>query len=442
MYVCFITVGQILRPARRRRRLTCADFRRVQLSQIVNGILGTEKAIPLEFIINGQFLRTDIETFLNNNGISAESLLTVEYVRAILPPTHVASYQHDDWVSAVDVSGGSGPGQERILSGCMDGHLRVWNTSNQCIATSAANEAAVQGMRGIKSARWITDKQIASGGYDRVVRVWSYEDTQIKPHIELYGHRSSINHIATHGKSDRILSASSDHTVGVWSTKRSEKIEAPENLVPRATNKRQKLSSAGAGIQTAQRGPVMQLRGHTDQVMGVAFHPDDATAGYSAGYDRTLRTWDLTTGVLVDTRTVPGGQAVWSICATKELGLVACGTAGRGANIAMIDPRANATSTVAMLLKGHSNPVSSIDVDPDSKYGLVSGSYDSTCKVWDLRSSQAGQGGAASESVYTISREGKASGDNKVLDVCWNKDVGIVAGGEDSRVQINKGGGT
>lgn len=295
-------------------------------------------------------------------------------------------------------------------------------------------------MRGLKAARWISNKQIASAGYDRVVRVWNFEDKQIQPHVELYGHRMPINHIAAHGPSSRILSASADHTVGVWSTRKNGAPEAPGSLIPR-TNKRQKLSKSGEAIQTAQRGALLQLKGHTDQVTGVAFHPEDPTAGYSTGYDRTLRTWDLTTGVLVDTKTIPGGQASLSICPTKDLGLVACGTAGRGANIAMIDPRANATATVAMSLRGHSGPVSSIQVDPDSKYGLVSASYDSTCKVWDLRSSRAGEGGVTSESVYTVSREGKGSGDNKVLDVCWNRELGIVAGGEDSKVQINKDSG-
>jgi len=65
--------------------------------------LETVQPVPLEFLVNGQFLRTSLDEYLTQNGISAETTLNVEYVKALIPPLHVASYEHDDWVSAVDV---------------------------------------------------------------------------------------------------------------------------------------------------------------------------------------------------------------------------------------------------------------------------------------------------------------------------------------------------
>ena len=54
--------------------------------------------------------------------------------------------------------------------------------------------------------------------------------------------------------------------------------------------------------------------------------------------------------------------------------------------------------------------------------------------------------GRLGESVYVIDRESakgkpKAVADEgvKVFGVCWDRDVGIVSGGEDLRVQIHKG---
>ena len=86
--------------------------------------------------------------------------------------------------------------------------------------------------------------------------------------------------------------------------------------------------------------------------------------------------------------------------------------------------------------------------DPDSAYGLVSGSHDGTCRIWDVRSSRSDNDGAVGESVYTIPRESvrdearKAGGEGvKVFGVCWDKDVGIVSVGEDKRAQINRGRG-
>jgi ribosome biogenesis protein YTM1 len=55
-------------------------------------------------------------------------------------------------------------------------------------------------------------------------------------------------------------------------------------------------------------------------------------------------------------------------------------------------------------------------------------------------------GGSVSEPVYTIGREwlkGKklpVAGDGaKVLSVAWDQSWGIVSGGEDKKVQINRG---
>lgn len=99
-----------------------------------------------------------------------------------------------------------------------------------------------------------------------------------------------------------------------------------------------------------------------------------------------------------------------------------------------------------MTLRGHSNAVVSLAIDPGSAYGLVSGSHDGSCRVWDVRASRSEKDGVVGESVFTISREcqkGEArrvGGEGvKVFGVCWDADVGVVSGGEDKRVQINRG---
>lgn len=61
-------------------------FRRYQLSQYVNSQLELGQPVPFEFLINGSYLRRSLEDYLTENGISAENTLTVEYVRARIPP--------------------------------------------------------------------------------------------------------------------------------------------------------------------------------------------------------------------------------------------------------------------------------------------------------------------------------------------------------------------
>ena len=113
-----------------------------------------------------------------------------------------------------------------------------------------------------------------------------------------------------------------------------------------------------------------------------------------------------------------------------------------------MDPRASATTVSAMTLRGHSNAVVSLAPDLESSYGLVSGSHDGTCRVWDVRSSKSDKDGRIGESMYCIERESvkgesrRVAGEGvKVFGVCWDQNVGIVSVGEDKKVQINRGKG-
>lgn len=425
---------------------------RHKLSTLVNDLLHRdENRIPFDILINGEFLRTSIDEFLTKNGINAESTLEVEYTRALVPPLNVTSFEHDDWVSAVDVlsqytNASIQSGQERILSASYDGLVRVWNTSGDVLATS---EAPNNGGRitGLKTVKWLSDKKIVSGGLDSTVRILKYDDDTrtMTTSLELFNHRWAIEDVAIHSSSNRILSASADTTLSLFSSNAKENPIAPSNLLPSsgaASNKRQKLSKPDRTVPA--RGALATLSGHSAPVSGVIFKADDATVAHSVSHDHTLKTWDLATHTCVDTRTT--GHSLLSICAVPSRSLLATGTSAR--HITLVDPRASATQISVMTLRGHKNAVVSLDTDPASEHSLVSGSHDGTVQIWDLRNVSAGSQmgeGMTGESVYTINRQGrsaeavKSHGEGaKVFSVRWDRDVGIVSGGEDKRVQINR----
>ena len=414
----------------------------------MNRLLDSERPIPLEFLINGQFLRTSLDEFLTQNGISAETTLNVEYVKALVPPLPVASYEHDDWVSSVDVLSASSkatqwarsssgvPRQSRILSGSYDGLVRVWGMSSDLLATGEGHTAPV------KSAQFISPTTVVSGGIDRSLRLWKYQDAEVgqgslTQSLELFGHKSSIDSLAVHAPSSRILSASADHTVGFWSMKKSDAPAVSDSLVP-TSNKRRKVSHTSK--PTAQRGPLSLLSSHQAQVSDVCFDETDPTVAYSTSWDHTLKTWDLPTATCVDTRTT--GQSLFSICHLPSSSLIAAGTSAR--HITLIDPRASAQTISALTLRGHTNAVASLARDPNSTHQLLSGSHDGTCRIWDLRSVRNDSSERIGESVYAIERE-SAKGQKvvagegvKVFGVAWDKEVGIVSGGEDKQVQVNR----
>ena len=443
----------------------------------MNTLLQTSTPIPFEFLINGAFLRTSIDEYLSANGISAETTLTAEYVRATLPPSHLASFQQDDWISAVDIlsstshaaqwAGNSytpSSGHERILSASYDGSLRVYNLSATVLVTSPSSHDG-DFASPIKAARFISPSQVASSGLDRTVRLWKYSEEEnhlssatLTPSLVLYGHKASVDYLAPHVPSARLLSASADHTVGVWSLKKSDSPPAPSSLLPTvralAQNKRRKLNTASsAPTNTPTRGPLALLKAHSAPVSAAIFAPQDPTVAYSTSWDHTLRTWDLPSGTAIDTRTT--SHALLSLAPLSTVNLLAAGSAAR--HIVLIDPRVSATTVAAMTLRGHTNAVVDLASDPDSPYGLVSASHDGTCRVWDVRAGRSEKEGRVGSSVFVIERESAREKDQegtgaarvkksptggegrKVFSVRWDRDVGIVSAGEDRQVQINRG---
>jgi ribosome biogenesis protein YTM1 len=428
-------------------------------------MLDTSAPIPFDFLINGTFLRTTIDEYLVANGLSSETILNLQYVRSLIPPLYEASFEHDDWVSCLDVLSGSSKagswngqnvaaGQERILSGSYDGLLRMWNKSGQIIATSSSSSAGGH-TSSIKSGKFISPTQIASSGLDRTIRIWKYSEAEdgfsgcLKPILELYGHKAGIDSIDVHGPSNRILSACTDGTIGLWTTQKSSAPAVDASLLNSGpTAKRRKLTTS---TSTPQRGPLSLISSHTAPVSAAIFNPLDATVGYSASYDHTVRTLDLTTSTIVDTRTT--SHPLLSLTALPGIStqLLAAGTSAR--HITLLDPRISASSTQVMTLRGHTNKIVSLCPDPESNYGLVSGSHDGTCRVWDLRSSRQGTkdegNGLVGEAVYVVERDTQkdsakrpVGGEGiKVFGVAWDKEVGIVSGGEDKMVQINRGRG-
>jgi ribosome biogenesis protein YTM1 len=417
-------------------------------------MLDTQSPIPFDFFINGTFLRTTLDEYLISKGLSSETTVELQYVRSLIPPLFEASFEHDDWVSTVDVVSNTSPagawanttlisGQERILSGSYDGLLRIWNKSGQAIATGPPASAGGH-TAAIKSAKFMSPTQIASAGMDRTVRVWKYKEAEdhmsaeLKPTLELYGHEKLIYSIAVHGPSNRILSAGGDGKIGIWSTDAASMPAAQATLLPSALNTKRRKT--GTSTSTPQRGPLSLINAHAFQVSSIIFNPLDPTVAYTASEDHTVKTFDLTTSALVDTRTTM--HALKSLTALPGISsqLLAAGTMAR--HVTLLDPRVQAKNTQVMTLRGHKNVVTSITPDPESNYGLVSASADGTCRVWDLRSTRQGtkdEGGIVGEPVYVIERQ-KEKG-SQVFDVCWNNDVGIVSAGEDKMVQINRGKG-
>ncbi|SCU82508.1 LADA_0C05864g1_1 [Lachancea dasiensis] len=408
------------------------SLKRYGLSEIVNHLLKLEKSVPFDFLVDGELLRTSLEAYLTKKGLSSETLLNVEYTRAVLPPSYLKSFDNDDWVSALDV------GNSSIVSGSYDGIVRTWNLSGKIEKQYAGHSGA------IRAVKYISSTRLVSGANDRTLRLWKTKNDDLKNNLTaeeddveegktlaiLEGHKAPVVTLDVHA--DRILSGSYDHSIAFWSTNHKDMtaidpMDFSATSMSSAAKKRRKLALKDGSVR--RRSPLALLESHNAPVEAVEFDSRDKSVGYSVSQDHTIKTWDLVTARCVDTKTT--SYSLLSMTQLPQLNLIACGSSAR--HITLHDPRmGTSTKITQQQLNGHSNFVVALDTCPQNEYMLCSASHDGTVKVWDVRSSSP---------MYTITREADVTKNvnDKVFDVKWAKGLGIVSGGQDKKIQINKG---
>ncbi|KAF7308772.1 WD-REPEATS-REGION domain-containing protein [Mycena kentingensis (nom. inval.)] len=172
----------------------------------------------------------------------------------------------------------------------------------------------------------------------------------------------------------RSLRGHSDRVGGVAWHPKATKAQNPSmvNLVSGAGDGCVNLWSLDA------ESPLAVMKGHQNRVCRVAFHPSGRFVA-SASFDTTWRLWDIdTTKELL----LQEGHSkeVYSVEFQNDGALVASG--GLDAIGRVWDLR---TGRTAMVLDGHVQAIYAIGFSPNG-YQLATGSGDDTIRIWDLRS--------------------------------------------------------
>ncbi|KAG4300939.1 hypothetical protein PCANB_002744 [Pneumocystis canis] len=386
------------------------------LNQIINQLLNKDIPIHFIFLVGNELLQSSIGEYLVQENLSCETVLYIEYIRSIQPPTYLISYIHDDWISSVQVGE-----SQYILSGCYDGLSRIWNESGIIVSQASGHTGPV------KSVRWISDNLFVTSSMDQTIKVWKWKP---KNHsntpdscrciYEMKGHTMSVESIAVDPKANKLLSADADGNIGIWNIYNEN--DDLENHDKQFVKRRKKNDSKNKIII---QNPISMIQGHSSSSSDIIFDKKDSTVGYSVGTDHHIKTWDIITFSNVNTRTTQ--DALFSICHIPALSLLACGSSSR--HILLHDPRVSSKSITVQTLKGHTNFVVSLSSCTRNNYILISGSHDSLVKIWDIR--------APNSCLYSIKRESR-NDDTKVFSVDWSSNFGIISGGEDHCLQINQ----
>ncbi|MEB3210949.1 MAG: TIR domain-containing protein, partial [Leptolyngbyaceae bacterium] len=225
---------------------------------------------------------------------------------------------------------------------------------------------------------------IASGGFDRVIRLWDQDGTPIGEPFE--GHTDVIWSVAFSPDGEAIASASSDSTVRLWDL---------------------------------QGNPIGQpLQGHSGHVKSVAFTPegDRIVSGDDTG---RVRLWDRQGNLLYPPFEADGESLIWSVAVSPDGNTIA--SAREDGLIHLWDLEGNLLTT----LRGHEGMVISEAFSPDGQV-IVSGGEDKLIRVWDrqgnLRHELEGHDDNVMSLAFSPDGQWLVSGSDDNTVRVWNRD--------------------
>lgn len=376
-------------------------------------------------------------------------------MESILPPQYISSFKHEDWISDVDLTQSGYVALSafhtfsdvadllllrRFLTSSYDKNVRVFSNSG-------LQQTLVGHSLPVLSTCWLATSKnvecVASGGMDRVIRVWQIPqdgiDSEGRATHALALHTaavSSVRSLASSSTSNdsqkKLISAGWDGLVGYWDFLLSQSEDASGDEgeeAPRQKRRRRANGDSTTGDKITKVRPALVMRSHQGQVSRALLDVGtDGKKAYSFGLDdHAVREWDLEAAG-IETNTKQSDKAIMDADQLASPNLFVTGNGDR--TVTLFDMREE-NSIISMTLTGHTSSVAAVAANPNSPFLFCSASYDSTVRIWDARSPK--QALFAMKSQQGKGKEGKNGG--KLLCTAWDGSI-IASGGEDAELEL------
>jgi len=253
----------------------------------------------------------------------------------------------------------------------------------------------------IKAVAFLNQQLVVSASKDTTLRTWKVSSSSSKAKSQsspsqslttgtvFRGHNDSVECLAVNPNSKQLVSGGWDKKIILWNLpldldlkeEEKEKKEKEKEDSSKDSKKR-KADQDEQKKKMIIKSPTAFLDGHSQCVSALCWATESGRSVYSAGWDYTVRQWDVQSQSPIMSWNAQ--SVVSSLSFSLLSNLIA--TTHHDSFLRIWDPRHKEKEVLKLALRSHKGWVSSCAWSRWESWQVCSGAYDGNLKLWDIRS--------------------------------------------------------